>query len=151
MAEEVLQALLGRVPSLCHARTTGFWRYSIKGRPYPAATHKEGAVLEGRLLCDLTEREIAVLDEFEGPDYAKEAIKATILDSPHGAAQPVGRGDVVDADIYVFVDKLAKLFGEWNYEEFRREHLPEYVKMCELFATELSKHWAETHVRDTQQ
>ena len=34
---------------------------------------------------------------------------------------------------YVYVDKRHELYGDWDYGEFRDQHLEEYRVMCEEF------------------
>jgi hypothetical protein len=36
-----------------------------------------------------------------------------------------------------FVVKRHLLYGDWSYQQWREEHLKEYLKMCTLFKEEL--------------
>ena len=59
MAEEVLQILLGRVPTSTGATLNGFFRYSIRGKQYPIISRAQTASsVKGRLLYGITPQEI---------------------------------------------------------------------------------------------
>jgi hypothetical protein len=47
-AEEVLTALLGRVPRRCAATLPGYARYALRGRVYPGILPQEGAAIDGK-------------------------------------------------------------------------------------------------------
>ena len=34
---------------------------------------------------------------------------------------------------YVYLDKRHELYGDWDYDQFRAQHLDQYVAMCEEF------------------
>jgi len=46
----------------------------------------------------------------------------------------------VEADIYLWQDRLRPLlYGTWDEEAFKEQHLPSYVKMCGRFAEHLRR------------
>lgn len=68
-----------------------------------------------------------MFDEFEGEEYYKVHVQPQLVD-----------GTVVDADMYIWQDKLWPLLqGEWSEEDFRLQHLSAYVNMCKEFASDL--------------
>lgn len=72
--EEVLRTLLGRVPRHDTAELTGWRAAALARRPYPGLVPAPGRTARGRLLIGLGPGECAVLDEFEGAEYAQRAV-----------------------------------------------------------------------------
>ena len=107
----MLEALLGRIPALSPATLSGYTRYAIQGRPYPAiAAAAPPASVSGCVIRGLTRTEWEVLDEFEGEEYAKTGVEVE--------AGAEGR---VSAVAYVYSRGLApELYGSWDYDTFRR-------------------------------
>ncbi|KAG0558349.1 hypothetical protein KC19_10G021500 [Ceratodon purpureus] len=192
LAPEVLIALLHRVPRASLAVVHDFHRYSIKNRIYPAVLPKKGDKVFGKVLFDLSDQELHILDEFEDVEYTKSIVSPLTLkahDSTHGepvsstiggqaqemiesgCSERVSNGltvtngqtdDValedntveispdrvvgldlateVTAYMYVWVNEGdPNLVGNWDYEEWVKTYLEDYVKMCEEFEAELSK------------
>ncbi|KAK9824562.1 hypothetical protein WJX72_011320 [[Myrmecia] bisecta] len=119
LAHEILHILLKRVPDNKPAVLHGYRRYRIKQRVYPALVKRRpGDSVQGLVLFDLTPQEIEILDEYEDEDYFKDAASPVLED-----------GNSVDADVYLFKDNLRHLlYGDWDYDQFRREDLARYIK-----------------------
>eukprot|EP00959_Pyramimonas_sp_CCMP1952_P151859 3177395-Pyramimonas_sp.AAC.2 len=116
LAPEVLHALLGRVPKQSKASLKGYRRYSIKGRPYPGIRpDKPDSIVCGEVLHDLTKDDQNILDEFEDIRaglYVKTAASVVLQDTD----------EIFNTDVYVFCSQ-SDVYGEWDYESFRAEHL----------------------------
>lgn len=61
-----------------------------------------------------------MLDEFEGDEYTKEAVTATLLPQPGSSSS--GSGDSVETFVYLWQDALqGYLYSEWDPQHFRRD------------------------------
>jgi gamma-glutamylcyclotransferase (GGCT)/AIG2-like uncharacterized protein YtfP len=89
LAPEVLTALLHRVPRASLAVVHDFHRYSIKHRIYPAVSPKEGDKVFGKVLFDLSDQELHILDEFEDVEYIKSIVSPLTLKAHDIDGEPV--------------------------------------------------------------
>ncbi|CAI6001166.1 unnamed protein product [Closterium sp. NIES-65] len=78
MADEVLRALLDRVPASAPARLPNFSRHSIKGRQYPAVVPKAHDSVMGKLLLNLSPPEMSLFDAFEDVEYVRSTQLVTL-------------------------------------------------------------------------
>ena len=87
--------------------------------------------------------------EFEGEEYYKARVQAVLEESGGGGGGGRGggadsegegsAGECVDADVYLWQDGArSALYGAWDYDSFRKEHLEAYTAMCEGFAADLA-------------
>jgi len=147
MSESVLQALIKRTPQIQPATLHGFHRFRIRNRPYPAiapfspgSASPVGAVVQGLLLCGLSEEEHALLDYFEDDEYVKQTVEVTICRSKHAVTAPgylpqpadtsAFEGNTAQAFAYVYAHATDDLYGEWSIEKFlNSDVLPGYVDM----------------------
>lgn len=144
LAPEVLNALLGRVPDRTPATLPGFVRRRIKDAVYPAiypAEDPSNASVDGEVLTGMSRRELAVLDWFEDEAYVLTRVDVTFDEERERSPPETVEGvePYLDPSIvmaYVFTSPR-DLYGVWDYEEFRREHLGSYVAMCEAFAEDV--------------
>lgn len=92
------------------ARLDGHARFAIRGETYPGAVAQAGASIAGVLYFDVSPRDVAILDAFEGIDYRRDIVCVT-LDS----------GETVSACgyIYLLAQKLSDL--PWLPEKFQME------------------------------
>ncbi|KAL5559413.1 hypothetical protein UlMin_035624 [Ulmus minor] len=128
MADDVVRALLNRVPGSSFASLNGFHRFSIKGRVYPAILPVESKKVAGRVLKDITDPELYILDEFEDVEYERRTVEVSLLDSSEN----------LPVHAYVWADKDdPNLYGEWDFEEWKRVHKDDFVKMTAGFMEEL--------------
>ncbi|CAM6085046.1 unnamed protein product [Calypogeia fissa] len=116
LAPEVLTALLDRNPPSSPAVVKDFHRYSIKGHVYPAVLPVKGSEVIGKVLFDLTDKELEVLDEFEDVDYFKKTVEPTLLDTKE---LNISIASPLKANMYVWANSQDKnLYGDWDYEVF---------------------------------
>ncbi|GGI55265.1 gamma-glutamylcyclotransferase family protein [Oxalicibacterium solurbis] len=90
----------------------GYARHAVRGELYPGVVHRPGASVEGVLYLDVSEAELAVLDDFEGSEYRRESVMVrTAADM-----------QMVAADTYLFLAGH-RLSGEaWERQHFRMTH-----------------------------
>lgn len=125
LSSRVLHALLGRVPSRADGTLYGYQRFPIRDACYPAVVRSVGGkndVVQGKLLLNVTARELALLDAFEDPAYdrALVAVQRTNGDCVQArlwARPDSNRGDLV-------LDK------DWGFEQFLTEDEDWMVARC---------------------
>lgn len=130
LADEVLAALLGRVPTTRAATLGGFARCRVRGAPFPAIVQRGRAAVDGTLLLGLSARDERALDYFEDEAYEKTAVLVETARGAEEAAAYVWRADAEEA---------LELERPWDYAEFRSRELARYVKhVCEPCAAEFA-------------
>ncbi|MDT0307654.1 gamma-glutamylcyclotransferase family protein [Streptomyces sp. DSM 44917] len=114
---EVLQALLGRVPSRAPASADGWRAASLAGRVYPGLVPST-LTARGLLLTDLTADEWRRLDDFEDDLY--DLRQLPLNDGRHGWTYTWSGPDVLPAT--------------WQADEFAALHLTSYAARCARIA-----------------
>ena len=104
------------------ATLTGFARFSINGRDYPALIHHDpSSVVDGLLLRPQTQSQRCKLDDFEGETYSVTPVTVIV--------EKGGIEEQVDADVYLWSgngeDELSNL--PWDLEEFKRDRLDTWL------------------------
>uniref|UniRef100_A0A7S0RZR4 Putative gamma-glutamylcyclotransferase n=1 Tax=Chlamydomonas leiostraca TaxID=1034604 RepID=A0A7S0RZR4_9CHLO len=120
MAEEVLTKLIRRVPANKPAVLAGYSRYAVKRAVYPAiiATKPEERV-QGKVLLDLTDHELEILDVYESDQYYRTTVHPVTED-----------GQKVTADVYVWKDDFMEdlaIGTSWDYSLWREQNLYRWV------------------------
>lgn len=112
MSQIVGRALLGRP-----ARLSGYARYRIRDRVYPAIIEAPGAELAGVVYELLQPRELARLDDYEGAMYERRVVAVEL------------GGACIEANAYVLrPEHVHRLSAEpWDLGHFEREHLASYL------------------------
>ncbi|KAK3439700.1 hypothetical protein EUGRSUZ_C03983 [Eucalyptus grandis] len=107
LVDDVVRALLNRVPPSSPALLPDFHRFSIKGRVYPAILPLPKHTVSGKVLMGITVPELDMLDTFEDVEYTRTTVQVTLLDS----------SDKLEAEAYVWSDKHdPNLYGDWDFE-----------------------------------
>ena len=85
-------------------------------RSYPALTPMLGAEAKGKLLFDVDEKALGILDSYEGDEYEKITINLPVDGANYQAITYawIGTGD-------------EELKGDWNPNEFESNHLSYYL------------------------
>lgn len=109
MWPEVLEAVTGRRMTGTKAVLEGYTRRRVKGEHYPVVIQSLEDSVEGVLYEGLTEREVQVLDDFEGEAYDR------VVHEFNGAP----------AFVYVLSDDWKHIAESlpWNPADFNAEHL----------------------------
>ncbi|KAI7742529.1 hypothetical protein M8C21_031266 [Ambrosia artemisiifolia] len=125
LADDVVRALLRRVPKNSPAILHGYHRFSIKGRVYPAILPVENKKIIGRVLMDITAPELDILDKFEDYEYERRLVDVSLLDS----------SDVLQAYTYVWANNGdPDLYGEWDFEAWKESKMKDFLNMTMEFA-----------------
>ncbi|CAI0438816.1 unnamed protein product [Linum tenue] len=126
MADEVVHVLLNRVPQSSSAILNNYHRCGIKGRVYPAIIPMEDKSVEGRVLCEITQPELEILDTFEAVEYERHTVEVSLPEKK------------LEVNTYIWLNKDdPDLYGEWDVEEWRRLHMSEFLEMTVRFIKEL--------------
>lgn len=126
MDDEVLGVVLGRAPQTLRAepaRLDGYRRLRVSGEAYPTLRPAAGAVCDGRLVWDLTAREVARVAFYEGEDYRLREL-------------PVSRSDGTVQRALVFAgDQGLATEGEWDPARWRVAGKPGLLVAARAFMT----------------
>jgi hypothetical protein len=124
-----LVASLTIVPALLQ----GFCRHRVKGADYPGIVREIGHDVKGTFVSGLTDGDVYRLDAFEGSEYDREWVEVELLDE---AGNEKGEKRKAETYVYTYGDNhLEKL--EWNYDEFRKEKLKNWVSSTTEYEGEM--------------
>ncbi|KAH8503969.1 hypothetical protein H0E87_011565 [Populus deltoides] len=79
LSDDVVRALLSRIPQSSPAILNGYHRFSIKGRVYPAILPVENKKVSGKVLHGITDPELYILDEFEDVEYERVTVDVSLM------------------------------------------------------------------------
>ncbi|KAL1862715.1 hypothetical protein Daus18300_008359 [Diaporthe australafricana] len=74
LIDEVIAALLDRVPEHEPARAPGYRVSQLPGQSYPGLVHDGSSEAPGRIYCGISPEEWALLDAFENPMYEVQVV-----------------------------------------------------------------------------
>ncbi|KAF3781012.1 AIG2-like protein [Nymphaea thermarum] len=130
LADEVVHVLLKRVPDSAPAILPNYHRYSIKNRVYPAILPVDKIEVIGKVLFEITDPELRILDEFEDFEYERNVVEVSLVES----------SEIVQAYAYVWRNKSdPDLYGDWDLKEWKEKHIDNYLVMTCSFASELEE------------
>jgi gamma-glutamylcyclotransferase (GGCT)/AIG2-like uncharacterized protein YtfP len=117
---DVFKALTGISPKYEKAVLPDFFRSGIKGKVYPGIIHQREASVEGKLVRDLDQRSIGLLDRFEGVNYCRSEVWVEVS------------GGLESAMAYVWAPELMHLTTgqEWDPSKFMEHDLNDYLVSC---------------------
>lgn len=110
MCDDIMQAVC------THAFVAGerallldYSRHAVIDQPFPALIESSGEQLWGVLYRQVPEDGWLRLDQFEGTNYARRAVRVQLAS-----------GDKVEAEVYVVIESyLGQVSAEpWDYEQF---------------------------------
>jgi gamma-glutamylcyclotransferase (GGCT)/AIG2-like uncharacterized protein YtfP len=114
---QIMSQIVGRPVLGRPARLSGFARYCIRDRVYPAIVESPGSEVGGVVYEGLAGEELARLDDYEGPIYERRTVEIEVA------------GACLSAATYVLrPEHRARLSREpWDLAHFEREHLESYL------------------------
>uniref|UniRef100_A0A2P2PQC1 Putative gamma-glutamylcyclotransferase n=1 Tax=Rhizophora mucronata TaxID=61149 RepID=A0A2P2PQC1_RHIMU len=137
LADDVVRVLLNRIPRSSTGILNGHHRYSIKGRVYPAILPVDNSKVTGRVLFGITDPELDVLDTFEDVEYERRTVDVSLTDG----------SEKVQAHAYIWANQDdPNLYGVWDFEEWKKEHMDDFIKMTMGFVEELELPESKTRV-----
>ena len=141
MAEEVVTAILKRVPASSPALLTNYHRFNVKDRIYPAILPVENKKVAGKVMMGISDAELIVLDAFEDFEYVRRRVQISLTDT----------SETMHADTYVWSDaEDPDLYGEWDFEEWKRVHMKDFLTMTLGFMDGLERPEPKTRVETYQ-
>ncbi len=98
LSPEVVKAITGEEGiSASDACIKNFARRKLKDRDYPAIIQHEGSIVIGKILHEVREDLVQLIDTFEGDEYVKKEVRAVLSDdSELSAFAYVWNGDPAD-------------------------------------------------------
>jgi hypothetical protein len=118
----IIAQIVGREVAGRPARLSGYARYRIKGRLYPAIVEAPASEVDGIVYPELDTSELERLDIYEGDLYERREL-------------PVWIGEVtIAACTYVLRPEHAHRLSRepWDLARFEREHLASYLTRVAL-------------------
>jgi len=121
MFREVVIALTKRDFVMKSAVLRGYKRFRVNNpkreQKGPAIVEQSDGEVKGKVLLDVDEATIRILDKFEGSSYEKRNVSVFV------------NGEKISAVVYVGTSfKKEALRGDWDEEEFRQKYLDFYIK-----------------------
>ncbi|KAK2446173.1 AIG2 (avirulence induced gene) family protein [Trifolium repens] len=128
LADEVVRALLNRVPPSSPATLSDYHRFKIKDRVYPAILPVQSKKVTGRVLLGISGVELDILDEFEDVEYTRTEVDVLFTE----------KSENLRAYAYVWSNPNdPDLYAEWDFEEWKKVHMDDFVKMTGSFMEQL--------------
>ncbi len=116
LLDDVVSALIGRIPDYQHAVAPGWQVVRLPQRVYPGLVSGQGKAA-GAVFTDLTDTEWATLDAFEDPAYTLATVSVLLSTKIEmDALSYVWRGDHIDQ--------------HWSATDFGRDELTNYLDRC---------------------
>jgi len=116
LLDDVVNALLGRIPHYQHAIAPGWQVVCLPQKVYPGLVPGQGEAA-GKVFTDLTDTEWATLDAFEDPAYTLAAVRVLLsTEIEMDALSYVWQGDHIDQP--------------WSASNFGRDKLANYLNRC---------------------
>ena len=117
LSPDVVKAVTGDSIPESDAIVKNYSRRTLKNRDYPGVIQCEGGMVVGKVLHGVREELIALIDRFEGDEYAKSIVRATLKDETE-----------LDAFTYVWNGPSADVNDEdWDFEYFRSHKLRKFL------------------------
>ena len=115
LLDDVVSALLGRIPHYQHAIAPGWQVVCLPQRVYPGLVPGQGETA-GKVFTDLTDTEWTTLDAFEDPAYTLATVMVLSPKAEMEALSYVWRGEHID--------------HRWSAADFGRNELINYLDRC---------------------
>jgi gamma-glutamylcyclotransferase (GGCT)/AIG2-like uncharacterized protein YtfP len=112
--DDVISALIDRIPTYLNATAPGWRVVRLPERRYPGLVPDQ-CEANGKVFIDLTNAEWAILDAFEDPAYTLTAVR--ILPS-------------LETDALAYVWRGEHVNQSWSTAEFGRDELIDYLDRC---------------------
>lgn len=114
LVDDVVNALIGRIPDYQDAKAPGWRVVHLPQKVYPGLVPDQGEA-KGKVFTDLTDAEWAILDAFEDPAYTLTVVRV-LTSCEINAFAYVWRGEYVNQP--------------WSTVAFGRDQLTDYLDRC---------------------
>ncbi|KMZ56757.1 Protein AIG2 [Zostera marina] len=120
MDDQIVKALLKRVPSSFPAILHNHNRYKIEGRVYPAIIPEHSKIVTGKVYPDITDTELDIFDYYEDSGYDKRTVEVVLIEGL----------EKLTVHAYVWKNKNElKLHGDWSIDEWKQKYFEDYYRM----------------------
>lgn len=94
-------------------------RSRVKNAHYPAVVADAGHSVEGTVVYNLSDSDVAKLDHFEGSEYERRQV--TVTDKKTNEA--------IEANVYIWIDGTDRLEDtDWDFDLFSGNHIDEFMR-----------------------
>jgi len=107
-------------------------RRKVRSADYPGMVRQKDKTVRGTFVTGLTDRDIQRLDTFEGSQYERHHVCPRLLENG------VETKDVV-AETYIFTDDVWLEPDEWDYDDFRKNKLRNWMDDSEEYDGKIYK------------
>ena len=118
-------------PAVLH----GYRRQRVSGADFPAIVPKPSTTVRGVFITGLADRDVACLDQFEGPMYKRRKVKVKLLkrvmleETVDDSDLPRIEGEEVEAETYVWNFREQALQDqEWDFEDFKERKMQAWTR-----------------------
>jgi gamma-glutamylcyclotransferase (GGCT)/AIG2-like uncharacterized protein YtfP len=112
-------------PLLRPAKVSGFARYGVRGRDFPAAVECPGSHISGYLVTCDTVSQRRKLDDFEGEVYKATPVRVQILGQDGDTTM-----EFIEADMYLWNGSHDDLTLQlWDLDAFTKERLEDWLDL----------------------
>jgi Gamma-glutamyl cyclotransferase, AIG2-like len=146
LAPEVLHTLLQSNPTAAvttkyAARLWGHSRYAVRSQVFPGLIPAasippikktemtpDSPFVDGLIVTGLSDREVKILDWFEGDEYCRTDCKCELIEEHSN--DRAREKQFMDTQVYIWSNPVADLdlATPWDYDKFRSQYLSDYVK-----------------------
>ena len=119
MVTDVFRTVTGKTYQKQKAVLEGYSRFRLAGKHYPGIVKTADDRVEGIVYLNITENDMAKLDEFEGDLYAREEV-----------AVKLENGGRINATAYIVKKGHENCLSNepWNLDEFIIHHLNDFLE-----------------------
>ncbi len=118
MWPDVLKAVIGRIPAMEDAILEGHRRLKIKNAIYPALIIAPSYTVKGKLIRGLSNKELLIIDDFEGDEYTRKEVMIK-----------TATGNIEAAFVYIFNDDYLYLLKDedWKPSELSEKVIKRFI------------------------
>lgn len=108
-------------PAILH----DYCRHRVEFADYPGIIPEKGRSVRGIYATGLTDANMDKLDYFEGSEYERKEVKVKLLKQEGGKEV---EGEEKSVIVYVFLYPQNLEHSEWDFEQFRKDKLRNWVR-----------------------
>ena len=107
---------------------TGHSRMAVKNEEYPVIIPSESESCHGILYQKVNEKDLALIDRFEGAEYKRTTVLVTLVDS--GSDSPV----TLNAETYCLNPDYSSIVSStfWDEESFKTGGIEKFIQKYQL-------------------
>jgi len=114
---EMVEKLCGKTVEMKQASLPGYKRFAVKGAEFPAIVKDETSKVEGKLILNLSKKDLDILTFYEGDEYECTPVEVQ-----------TEKEEIILAHAFTWIAGLEKLFDfDWNAKTFEEEALKLYI------------------------